>query len=127
MFVAGDSVAAKDISAFALKRLTALDFRGVNVQYLLGARDVTYRETAQIIGNAIGKSDLTYMEFPFAEYKKGFMQMGATESLADNINEFVQAMNHGRVSEDYTRNAENTTPTTLEGFAQAFAYVYHHA
>ena len=41
---------------------------------------------AKTYGSAIGKNDLTYVEFPFADFKKALMeQMGASESVADNF------------------------------------------
>lgn len=117
-------IATKDIANYAAKRLLALDFEGQNVQDLLGARNVTYNEMASVYGTAIGKPDLNYVEFPFADFKQAFMGMGASESLADNMNEFIEKVNEGKViiSE---RNIENTTPTTIEVFAQSFSYVYN--
>lgn len=118
-------VATKDIAEYAAKRLLALDFKGHNVQDLLGAREVTYPEMAKVYGKAIGKPDLQYVEFPYDDFKKSLMGvLGASESVADNFNEFIQALNAGRVIVA-KRTAESTTPTSIEDFAATFAYVYN--
>jgi len=118
-------IATKDIAAYGAKRLLALDFEGRNIQDLLGARNVTYNEMAKVYGAAINKPELNYVEFPYEDFKQSLMgQMGASESVADNYNEFIKSVNDGKiiVSE---RNTESTTPTTIEDFAQTFGYVFN--
>jgi uncharacterized protein YbjT (DUF2867 family) len=119
-------IATKDIATYAAKRLLALDFKGHNVQNLLGAKDVTYPEMAKTYGSVIGKKDLNYVEFPYADFKQAMMgQMGASESVADNMNEFIQALNEGKIMAQAKRDAESTTTTTIEDFAHTFNYVYN--
>jgi uncharacterized protein YbjT (DUF2867 family) len=117
-------IATQDIANYAAKRLLALDFEGNNHQDLLGARDVTYPEIAKVYGAAIGKPDLSYVQFPYADFKGAFMGMGASESVADKMNEFLMRVNAGEIfiSE---RNEENTTPTTIEEFSHTFNYVFN--
>jgi uncharacterized protein YbjT (DUF2867 family) len=117
-------IATRDIAAYAAKRLLALDFRGHNVQYLLGQRDLTYNEVASVYGAALGKPDLRYVHFSPADFKQGFLAMGASESLADRMNEFIGALNEGKVLAAAKRDAESTTPTSIEEFAKTFAHVY---
>ena len=115
-----------DIASYAAKRLLALGFTGHNVQNLLGAREVSYPEMAKVFGAAIGKDDLKYVEFSYADLKASFMQqMGTSENVADSFNEFIRAMNEGKVMSLAKRDAESTTPTTIEEFAQTFKYVYN--
>ena len=52
------------------------------------------------------------------------MGMGASESVADKMNEFVARVNAGEVF-IAERNEANTTPTTIEEFAHTFNYVYN--
>jgi uncharacterized protein YbjT (DUF2867 family) len=119
-------ISTNDIAAYAAKRLLALDFQGHNVQDLLGARDVTYPEMAKVYGAAIGKEDLQYVEFTPEAFKNAMMAaLGTTENVADNFNEFIQAMNEGKVLATSKRDAESTTPTTIEEFAHTFSYVYN--
>lgn len=117
-------IATKDIANYAVKRLLSLDFEGNNFQDLLGARDVTYSEMANVYGTAIGKPDLNYVEFSYEDFKGAFIGMGASESLADNMNEFIERVNSGEVVVS-ARNGANTTPTTIEDFSQTFSYVYN--
>ena len=118
-------IATKDIAAYAAKRLLALDFIGKSVQYLLGQRDVSYNQVAKVFGSAIGKPDLAYVEFPYEGLKQTLLGMGSSESLADSMNTFISYVNTGKVMEDAKRNAESTTPTSIEEFAHTFAYVYN--
>ncbi len=116
-------IATKDIANYAAKRLLALDFEGNNHQDLLGAANVSYGEIAKVYGAAIGNPDLNYVQFPYADFKGAFMGMGASESVADKMNEFLVRLNAGEifVSE---RNGGNTTPTTIEEFSHIFSYIY---
>lgn len=118
-------IATKDIAAYAAKRLLALDFRGHNIQYLLGQRDLTYSDVASIFGKAMGINDLKYVEFSYDDFTKALMGMGASKSLSDSMNEFIRALNAGKVLQDAQRTPESTTPTSIEEFAKTFAYVYN--
>jgi len=117
-------IATKDIASHAAKRLLELDFEGNNHQYLLGARNVTYQEVTSVYGTAIGKPDLSYVQFPYPNFKGAFMGMGASESVADKMNEFIGRVNAGDVFV-VEMNESNTTPATIEEFAQTFKHVYN--
>ncbi len=117
-------VATKDIAATALRHLLAKDFSGKSHEYVLGNREYTYAEIAQIYGRAIGKPDLKYVQFPYADAKKAMMQMGMGENAVDKMNEFVKSMNEGIILEDVHRTLANTTPTSAEEFAQVFKSFY---
>jgi uncharacterized protein YbjT (DUF2867 family) len=116
-------IATIDIANYAVKRLLALDFNGKNHQDLLGARNVTYPEMTQVYGAAIGKSNLNYVEFPYADFKGALMGMGASESVADNMNEFLARVNAGDIFVT-DRDDGNKTSTTIEDFSHTFNYVY---
>lgn len=116
-------IATKDIANYAAKRLLALDFEGNNHQDLLGARDISYPEVTKVMGEAIDKSDLNYVPFDYDDFKGAFMGMGASESVADKMNEFLVRVNAGDIFVA-ERNEENTTPTTVEEFSHTFSYVY---
>ncbi len=120
------AIATRDIAEYAALRLLALDFQGHNIQDLLGSRDVTYPEIASTYGRAVGKPELPYVEFAPADFRQTMIsQMGASASTADHMLEFIDAMNSGRVLENAVRNAENTTPTSIEDFAGVFKAVYN--
>lgn len=117
-------IATKDIANYAAKRLLALDFDGNNHQDLLGARNVSYEEIAKVYGAAIGKPDLNYVQFPYSDFKGAFMGMGASENVADKMNEFLVRVNAGEIFVS-KRNESNTTPTTIEEFSHTFSFVYN--
>jgi uncharacterized protein YbjT (DUF2867 family) len=117
-------VAAKDIAVLAADRLMKLDFTGRSIQYVLGPRDVTPQEITQVLGRAIGKPDLSHVQVSYEDARKGFLSFGVSESVADGYIEFLTSVNEGRVMEPGIRNSGNTTPTTLEEFAESFAAVY---
>jgi uncharacterized protein YbjT (DUF2867 family) len=119
-------IATKDIANYAAKRLLALDFNGHTVQNLLGAREVTYPEIAKVYGQAIGINDLQYVEFSAEDFKNAMrQQMGTSENVADTFNEFIEALNEGKVLALAKRDSESTTLTTIEEFAHTFNYVYN--
>ena len=117
-------IATQDIANYAVKRLLAMDFEGNNHQDLLGARNVSYGEVTNVYGAVIGKPELNYVEFPYDQFKGAFMEMGASESVADKMNEFLTRVNAGDIFVA-ERNAENTTPTTIEEFSNTFKFVYN--
>ncbi len=98
--------------------MLALDFEGKTVRFVAGPRDLTFDEVAQIVGQALGKPDLAWTAFPYDQARAGMIQSGLTPSLADNYVEFCQRVNDGGLMGDFERNADNTTPTTLEDFAR---------
>jgi uncharacterized protein YbjT (DUF2867 family) len=118
-------IATKDIGAYAAQRLAARDFSGSSVQELLGPRDYTMRETATIIGQAIGKPRLGYMEVPLTMLEGALVQMGFPKSSAALMVEMFEAENSGKCDPQEPRSARNATPTTLESFAmEVFAPAY---
>jgi len=118
-------IATVDIGNYGAERLLKLDFTGKSAQYLLGERDLTYLEIASILGKAIGKPNLSYIEFPFEGMIASMVQMGVGESMANRMALFLQVANTGRITEGVIRDEESTTPTSIEEFAKTFAYVYN--
>ena len=110
-------IATRDIGAYAAEALLKLDFVRKSTHELQGSRDVTYRETAKIVGAAIGKEDLTYQQAPAAQLKPVLMQMGMSSSMSDLLLEMADALNSGHMKMLEPRTSANTTPTTLETFA----------
>lgn len=118
-------IAAKDIGEYGAKRLSALDFHGHNTQFLLGERDLTYAEVAKVYGRAIGKEDLEYVEFSYEDFGEALSAMGVSKSVVDNFVQFIKKLNEGRILEKTVRDSESTTPTSIEEFANIFAYLYN--
>jgi uncharacterized protein YbjT (DUF2867 family) len=118
-------IATRDIGAYAAEALLKLDVTRKSTHELQGPRDVTYVETAKIVGAAIGKEDLTYKLVPAAQLKPVLMQMGMSSNMADLLLEMADALNSGHMKMLEPRSLANTTPTALETFvAEVFLPAY---
>jgi uncharacterized protein YbjT (DUF2867 family) len=111
-------IATRDIAEVAARKLAARDWTGFTVQELLGPRDLSFDEATRIIGAAIGKPDLAYVQFPYADYSAALQQNGLSKTVADLYAEMEKAFDDGLVVSVDGRNAGNTTPTTFESFAR---------
>jgi uncharacterized protein YbjT (DUF2867 family) len=120
-------IATQDIATFAARALAARDWTGFQIRELLGPRDLSFDEATRIIGAKIGKPDLAYVQFPHADYSAALQQAGLSKSVADLYAEMEKALDEGTVASIEGRNAANTTPTTLEQFAEVIAEAYHSA
>ncbi len=120
-------IATRDIGDYAARRLLALDFTGKDVQELLGARDMTPQELTSILGAAIGKPDLKWVQFPYDDAYKAMVGAGIGASMAQSFVELSRFLNDGGYKV-VVRDKENTTPTTPDQFArEVFAPAYQAA
>ena len=117
-------IATRDIAAVAADLLDRLEFTGKSARELLGPGDITMLEVTRALGEAIGRSDLQYVQFPYEEARDAMLGMGMSQSVADGMMEMYRAINEGRLQPIESRSAENTTPTTIEEFAPEFAAAY---
>lgn len=111
-------IATKDIGAFAAQELASVQFSGHQTRELLGQRDLTYSEAARIIGAAIGKPNLTYVQLPTEQVIQGMMPMGISRNMAELLCEMSEAMNRGYMKPLEGRSPTNTTPTSFEDFVR---------
>ena len=111
-------VATKDIAAKATELLNADQFENQSVYYLLGPRNYSQQEATAAIAQAIGRPGLPYVPFSYEDAKKGMMQAGLSESMANLYDEMTRSMNEGKAMVHEQRTAASTTPTTLDEFAQ---------
>ncbi len=112
-------IATRDIGSYAASRLAARDFSGHSTQELLGPHDVTMRECAGIIGRAIGKPNLAYVQMPLMLLESALGSMGLPKSSVALVIEMWKGANDGLLNPQEPRSDKNTTPTTLEQFAEA--------
>jgi uncharacterized protein YbjT (DUF2867 family) len=121
-------VATKDIADTTARLLLEGTFTGHAARYLLGPRDLTMSEATRVLGEAIGKPELEYVQSPEEEAHEAMAGMGMSESVASAFLEMYRAFNAGLIRPTQERNAENTTKTTLEEFARTvFARAYRTA
>ncbi len=117
-------IATRDIGAAAADLLAEPSFTGKVTRELEGSRDYTMAEATAILGRAIGRPDLPYVQFPYDATRQALVGMGLSASMADLYVEMSRAFNEGHVRFLEPRSPRNSTPTTLEEFAQDFAAAY---
>ena len=117
-------VATKDIGARAAEILDRLDFRGRTVLEFVGPRPVTLTEATTALGKAIGKPDLKYVQFPYAEAERAMVGTGMRPNLAALMIEMSRAFNEGKVEPTQPLGTENKGKTTIEEFAPVFAHAF---
>jgi uncharacterized protein YbjT (DUF2867 family) len=119
-------IATRDVGAYAADRLLKLDFNGKQAQELLGERDLNMNEVAVIIGKALGKHDLLYVQFADDQVLEVMVREGIPAKTAALFIEMFQGFNNGIVKGTEKRSAENTTPTPFETFVkEVFVPAYH--
>lgn len=118
-------IATRDIGSAAADALLKLDFRGKQTRELLGQRDLNYTEVATIIGKAIGKPDLKYVQPPNDQMRAALVQSGMSEKLAELLLEMAESLNSGYMRALEPRTSNSTTPTSYETFvAETFVPAY---
>jgi uncharacterized protein YbjT (DUF2867 family) len=118
-------IATCDIGTAAADALAHPTVRGKQTRELLGQRDLTYTEVATIIGKAIGKPDLKYVQAPDDQFRGVLLQMGMSEQFARLLVEMTGALNSGYMHALEPRTLENTTPTSFDTFvADTFVSAY---
>lgn len=110
-------IATRDIGDYAAEAFLQLKFTGKSTRELLGQRDISMKETAAILGKAIGKPGLGYSQFPGFAVEMAMKQMGMSASFVKLMVEMSEAINSGWMKALEPRSAENTTPTSMETFA----------
>jgi uncharacterized protein YbjT (DUF2867 family) len=111
-------VAAQDVGELAAAILTEDAFRQPRVREVLGPRDYTMAQATTVLGTAIDKPDLSYVQLSYADARAGMIQAGVSSSFADAVMLTARSFNDGDVWAQEERSPLNTTRTTLEQFAE---------
>ena len=122
--VAIPQIATPDIADVAAQYLAKLDFSGQVVHELLGPRDLSLQEATSILGKAIGKPGLKYVQFSYEDTEKALTGMGFSKDVARLFNEMAQGFSEGLASPTQGRSPRTTTPTTFEDFSKVLAKAY---
>jgi uncharacterized protein YbjT (DUF2867 family) len=118
-------IASRDIGQAAAEALMRLDFKGKQTRELLGQRDLNMIEAADIIGRAIGKPGLGYVQISDNDFRGFTAQMGLPADFANLILEMAAALNSGYMRPLETRSSRNSTATSFETFVEEeFVPVY---
>lgn len=100
---------------------------GFEVKYLVS--DVsTGKKIAEVLGQAIGKPDLTWTEIPDEQLKQGMLSGGMPPELAGLITELGQGVRSGIVMKDFLGTGGKANgEIKLAQFAKEFKYKYNQA
>jgi uncharacterized protein YbjT (DUF2867 family) len=113
-----------DIADAAYEELVNLSFTGNSIRYV-ASDEKTTDEVASILGSAIGKPDLKWVNFSDEQTMGGMLQNGVPEDVAKNYAEMGSAMRSGNMASEYLQNKPATFgKTNFEAFAPAFAAAY---
>ncbi|HNX56262.1 MAG TPA: NAD(P)H-binding protein [Prolixibacteraceae bacterium] len=116
-----------DIAEVAAEEMLNLDFSGKSIRYIM-SEEKTTNEIAAVLGKAIGKPDLTWVNFSDEQTIGGMLQAGAPEEIARNYAEMGGAIRSGEMISDYLKNKPSVFgKTKLESWAPVFASAYQQA
>lgn len=116
-----------DIADVAAEELLHLSFEGKSVKYIVSDEKTT-EQVAAILGKAIGKPDLKWVNFTDADTIGGMLQNGVPEDVAKNYAEMGAAMRSGEMAAEYNQSRSATFgKNNLETFAPVFAAAYAQA
>lgn len=117
-------IATQDVAKVAGEKLNSLDWSGKTVSPLLGPKNYSMNEVTRVLGAAINKPELTYVQFPYEQAKQAMLQWGLSDSVAQAFVGLSEGINIGRFDTEM-RNNDSTTSTTIEEFAKTFSFVYN--
>ncbi len=117
-------IATQDIAKAGAKTLQDLNFKGKSKLDLLGERDLSMKEATAILGKAIGKPDLPYVQLSGEDMMGAMTGMGLPKDTAGSLAELYDRVNDGTLFNDAIRSVDNTTETSLEDYSKCFAQVY---
>ncbi|MEO8403755.1 MAG: hypothetical protein ABI480_04150 [Chitinophagaceae bacterium] len=111
--------------AIAAKEELEKTFTGKTVRYV-ASDDRTLTDVASVLGNAIGKPDLPWIEFSDKDSLEGMKQAGMSPAIAITYVEMGNAVKSGILWGDYNATKASVTgKTKLEDFAKEFAENYN--
>lgn len=116
-------VSPNDIAEAAFEELTT-PFNGKKVRYV-ASEELTCNEAAKILGEAIGKPDLTWIALPEEQLLNGLLQAGFPQQLAHTFVKMQMETHSGKTFENYLKNRPVLGKTKLKDFAKEFAIAYH--
>jgi uncharacterized protein YbjT (DUF2867 family) len=113
-----------DIAEVAADALLKLDFIGRSIRYI-ASDERSVDDIANVLGSAIGKPDLKWIEFTDEEAFGGMVQAGLPEQFAKSYSEMGHALKTGEMSADYWQHRPQLSKKKLEDFAAEFAAAYN--
>lgn len=119
-------VSTEDIGLKAAEFLDQLNFKGHTVFEFVGPRKepLNLIEVTKILGNALGKPNLKYIQQSYEEAKMGMLAIGMNLSTTELMLEMYKGFNEGKCILTQKLTTEHQGKITMEQFATNFAKVY---
>lgn len=109
--------ATADVAQVVARELLTPSGKGKRVLHLRASRLYTMRESTALLGAAINKPDLAYVQSDPQQGKAALMQHGFSASAAELMAEMSVAFSTGLLDGEHEKGPTEITPTTLEHFA----------
>lgn len=113
----------EDIAKVAAKEIQQA-FTGKSIRYIAGDERKAGEITA-ILGKAVGKPELSWIEFTDQQAYEGMLQAGLPAEIARNFTEMGAATRSGKLYEDYFLHKPVLSDRKLEDFTPEFALAYN--
>lgn len=110
-------VATADIAQVVARELRTPSGKGKRVLHLRAPSLYTMKEATALLGAAIGKPDLAYVQSDPEEGRAALMQQGFSANAAAQLVEMSAAFSTGRLDGEYDKGPTEITPATLADFA----------
>lgn len=113
-----------DIAEVAAQELLSLKFKGKSIEYV--ASDECYpKDIAVVLGNAVGKPGLPWVEFKDEDTLQGMLKAGLNEEIAKGYVDLGAGLRNGTIQADYWKNKPKLGKVKLKDFAKEFAAAYN--
>jgi uncharacterized protein YbjT (DUF2867 family) len=117
-------VHTSDIADVVADELLGLKFKGNSIRYI--ASDERHpKEIAEVIGNAVGKPGLPWIEFKNEDAYNGMLQGGLNKEIATGYVAMGTALREGKMQADYWKNRPTLGKVKLESFVKEFTAAYN--
>ncbi len=120
-------VATHDVGLKCAEVLDGLKFTGQTIFEFLGPREVTMNEAAKILGNAIKKPDLKYVQLSPTDSEKALLASGMKPKTVQLMLEMHQAINEKKLAPTHPITEAHRGKTTCEEFSKTFEQKYQQA
>ena len=97
---------------------------GRKVRYVC-SEELTCNQTAQILGEAIGKPKLKWLTISNEQIANGLVAAGMNPRIASGLVEMYAGLHSGLLLEDYYRNQPILGNVKMTDFAKEFTAIYH--
>jgi uncharacterized protein YbjT (DUF2867 family) len=110
------TVAIRDIAAVAAGLLLDRSWSGQASIPVVGPDDLTPAGMAQVMSEVLG-AVVRYQQVPVADYKAMALRQGASEAVAQDVADMVEATNHG-IYDHEPRDRQAAAPTSFRTWCQ---------